>query len=59
MASLVDIPTYLLNADNKDSFIAWLKALPVETWIRRDLARAWQKYTTVKFTDQDYIQSGL
>lgn len=59
MASLVDIPSYLLSPDKKDSFLAWVKALPVETWIRRDLARAWQKYTRVKLTDQDYIQAGL
>lgn len=59
MASLVDIPNHLLSPDQKDSFLAWVKALPVETWIRRDLARAWSKYTSVKLTDQDYIQAGL
>lgn len=59
MASLVDIPTYLLSPDQKDSFLAWVKALPVETWIRRDLALAWQKYTHVKLTDLDYIKAGL
>lgn len=59
MPSLVDIPSYLLSPDKKDSFLAWVKALPVETWIRRDLVRAWQKHTQVRLTDQDYIQAGL
>lgn len=59
MPSLVDIPDYLLSPEMKDSFLAWLKALPVESWIRRDLARAWQKHTRVKLSNKDYIQVGL
>jgi len=59
MASLVDIPSHLLTFDNKDAFLAWLKALPCETWIRRSLARAWASHVHDQLSDQDYIKAGL
>ena len=43
----------------KQEFLAWLARIPADAWIRRELARAWQRYNNVTFIDLDYIAAGL
>lgn len=59
MPSLVDIPAHLLSLTNKESFLSWLKQLPIQTWMKRDLARAWKNHVQYNMTGDDYRKAGL
>lgn len=59
MPTIADIPTYLLPASCMKEFLAWLSLLPVQSWIRRDLAVIWQRVNGITFTDADYKKFGL
>lgn len=59
MPTIYDIPKHLLSADKKEEFIGWVKQLPSETWVKRDLARLWSGMTKVRFEALDYNKMGL
>lgn len=59
MPSLVDIPAHLLPIHNKDSFLSWLKQLPVESWVKRSLLRAWGNHNLYTPVASDYHKVGL
>jgi hypothetical protein len=59
MPSLVDIPSHLLSIDQKDAFLAWLKQLPIQVWMKRDLARAWMYHVKQVLFKDDYWKAGL
>lgn len=59
MPTIFDIPKHLLHIDSKAEFIGWLKQLPVETWVKRDLVKMWMGVTGDTFDKVDYIKSGL
>lgn len=59
MPSLVDIPGHLLSLSEKEAFLAWLKQLPIQTWMKRDLARAWRNHVKIEMLAEDYWKAGL
>lgn len=59
MPSIVDIPAHLLPPSSKEAFLAWLARMPAQTWIKRDLARAWQQYNNLPFEETDYKKATL
>ena len=59
MPNIYDIPKKLLNPDKKDEFIGWVKRIPAEDWVKRDLARAWSQATTTPLGRVQYIKMGL
>lgn len=43
----------------KDEFLAWLKGLPSDAWVKRQLLRSWREYHNVSFKDEDYTKAGF
>ena len=59
MPTIYDIPKKLLNPAKKDEFIGWLKRMPAEDWVKRELAQVWKSAIAVDFDAHDYKQMGL
>lgn len=59
MPTIYDIPKHLLNPDKKAQFIGWIKQLPSETWVKRELARVWSQATLLPFDHTDFFNMGL
>ena len=59
MPSALDIPKHLMSADKKDEFIGWVKALPVEIWIKRGLVKIWRETMKIELDGFDYTKMGL
>jgi len=59
MPTVFDIPRHLLSPDQKEAFIGWIKNLPVDTWIKRDLVRIWKTTTNTPLEATDWLRMGL
>jgi hypothetical protein len=59
MPTVFDIPKHLLDKDRKNEFKGWIKRLPVENWIKRELVRIWKRTTGENLDFFDYQGMGL
>jgi len=59
MASLSDIPPEFLFRFAKQKFIDWLKLLPTDKFIIRELAQLWQEFNKTRWNKDDYKNLGL
>jgi hypothetical protein len=59
MPTIYDIPKQLINPNKKADFIGWVKRLPSETWVKRELSHIWSLATKVDLDHTDYFHMGL
>lgn len=59
MGNITDIPSYLVNPDQKDQFLYYLDKLPIPNRRKIELISEWQKQTGLKITKEDIQKFGL
>jgi len=59
MPSLNDIPPEFLPVSAGQKFINWLKEMPLDNYIKLELALRWQRYNSVQWTKEEYNNAGL
>lgn len=59
MVSFLDIPARYLAADQKTPFLDWLKRIPVDHGVKRQLLHAWFAKMNQSATKADYEAGGL
>lgn len=59
MVSFLDIPSRYVVPHQKTLFLAWVRRLPAEARVKRELMHAWFAKTNLPATKQDYEDAGL
>lgn len=59
MVSFLDIPVRYVAPDQKTPFFDWLKRIPVDPGVKRQLLHAWFAKINVAPTKADYEAAGL
>lgn len=59
MAGIADVPEALRRMPAKAKFLAWLRRIPAEPWVKRQVLRSWREYNNVSLEKEDYEAAGL
>lgn len=59
MPSIADIPERLRRIPAKEQFLEWLRGIPAEPWVKRQVLRSWREYNNVPLVKEDYEEAGL
>ncbi len=55
MANLADIDPVLLDKGMKPYFMEWIRDLPVDNFVRKELMLIWAEAVATDLTRQDFI----
>lgn len=59
MATIADIPERLRRIPAKEQFLEWLRSVPADAWVKRQVLKSWREYNNVSLTKEDYNKAGL
>lgn len=59
MSSIADVPERLRRIPAKEQFLEWLRQIPAEPWVKRQVLRSWREYNNVPLQKEDYEAAGL